>query len=749
MFRKSAVAAALFFISVSPDTYALGLGDINMQSALNQPMAAVINLTSAAGTDLSEIKVTLASREAHQRAGLSRARILSDFRFKLDTGSNGQPVVRITSHDAIHEPFLEFMLQLEWSNGRLLRQYTVLVDPPVTIPAAAAVPVAPVARAPAPAPATTNAAPRPTAAPPATTSPARSVTVPEAAPVADSYGPIRRSDTLWGIAKQLRPDESITMDQMMLALQRANPQAFMGDNINRMKAGVTLKVPERSDIVSMSPREATAETRRQYAEWKAPREVARQEQPAAEPVVDTTTEAAAEAVAETSPEEATTAAAEPAPEADVAVTTEAHLQLVAPEDVAVEGAATAGDPGTAVASPDDASTLSQQLALVSEEAEANRAQSQELQSRVDELEQQIVTMKRLLELKNEELASMQQARSESAVEAEPAAEPEAAVVADADRNAATEEPRGIVNRLMDNPVLAGLGVLVAIVLGGILWVSTRQKNKHGLFDDEMTFNDQLAQGEDTGKAEPVVPVMTDIGEYKEPAPEPPAVSNQQEQPAGDPLTEADVYLAYGRIQQAEDVLQAALQNNPEDNTLRSKLLQVYHQAGNAAAFDSLASDFRGSVSGDDDEWLKIAAMGYELSPGNALYGAAGDAESATEFDMDLSGMEDLLEDVSLAENQPDMKDQHEDVTLTEDELPESIEFNLDDIVNETVNIDELEDESEGLLDSSDEVTTKLDLARAYIDMGDPEGARSILSEVMEEGSDDQKREADTIISQLA
>jgi pilus assembly protein FimV len=539
------------------------------------------------------------------------------------------------------------------------------------------------------------------------------------------------------------------MDQMMLALQRANPHAFMGDNINRMKAGVTLKVPERSDIVSMTPREATAETRRQYAEWKAPREVARQEQPAAEPVVDTTTEAAAEAVAETSPEEATTAAAEPATEADVAVTTEAHLQLVAPEDVAVEGAATAGDPGTAVASPDDASTLSQQLALVSEEAEANRAQSQELQSRVDELEQQIVTMKRLLELKNEELASMQQARSESAVEPEPAAEPEAEVVADVDGNAATEEPRGIVNRLMDNPVLAGLGVLVAIVLGGILWVSTRQKNNHGLFDDEMTFNDQLAQDEDTGKAEPVVPVVTDIGEYTEPAPEPPAVSNQQEQAAGDPLTEADVYLAYGRIQQAEDVLQAALQNNPEDNTLRSKLLQVYHQAGNAAAFDSLASDFRGSVSGDDDEWLKIAAMGYELSPGNALYGAAGDAESATEFDMDLSGMEDLLEDVSLAENEPDMKDQLEDVSLTENELPESIEFNLDDIGNETVKIDELEDESEGLLDSSDEVTTKLDLARAYIDMGDPEGARSILSEVMQEGSDDQKREADTIISQLA
>ena len=119
--------------------------------------------------------------------------------------------MRLTSHDAIHEPFIEFMLQLEWPNGRMLRQYTVLVDPPVTIAATPAVTAAPVVRAAAPAPApVTYETPPPATTRPATTSPARSVTVPAAAPVADSYGPIRRSDTLWGIAKQLRPDESIS-----------------------------------------------------------------------------------------------------------------------------------------------------------------------------------------------------------------------------------------------------------------------------------------------------------------------------------------------------------------------------------------------------------------------------------------------------------------------------------------------------------------------------------------------------------
>jgi pilus assembly protein FimV len=148
MFKKSAVAAALLLVSVASKSFALGLGEIDMQSALNQPMRAVIELTSAAGTDLSQVKVSIASTEAHQRAGLTRSRILSKFRFKVEQDNRGQAVIRISSTDTIHEPFLEFMLELSWSNGRLMRQYTVLVDPPLTMPAAPAIPATPVSSAP-------------------------------------------------------------------------------------------------------------------------------------------------------------------------------------------------------------------------------------------------------------------------------------------------------------------------------------------------------------------------------------------------------------------------------------------------------------------------------------------------------------------------------------------------------------------------------------------------------------------------
>ena len=735
MLRKSAVAAALYFITASPHSYALGLGDIDMQSALNQPMAAVIDLTSAAGTDLSTLKVSLASKQDHARLGLSRNALLGDFKFRVERGSNGKAVIRVSSASAVREPFLEFLLQLEWPKGRLLRQYTVLVDPPVTMPAMPAAPAAPVSRRAAPVTAAPVAAPvRQPARPAAIASPPRTVRVAPPAPAADSYGPIRRSQTLWDVAKRARPDEGVTMEQMMMALQRANPKAFMGNNINRLMAGVTLKIPERSEIVSMSPREAKAETDRQNAEWKA----------------------RGSAVAEAVPQ---TAEAEPAAEttgiapqaAETVVATETRLQLTAPEDDAVEGAAMPGDPEAATdASTGDAS-MSQQLALATEEAEAGRAQAAELRSRVDDLEKQIQTMKRLLELKDDELASLQQLNTEvtetetiaMAEEASPPATEEAgsdAAPAAADTSA-TQGAREIINRLMDNPVLAGLGALVAIVLGGILWASTRRKNNQGLFDDEMTFQDHIegtAEGDSAGTA-PAFEVNEHVRHE-------PAEETMHDSGSGDPLTEADVYLAYGRVQQAEDVLQAALQHHPDDDAIRLKLLEVYHDAGNVAAFNSMAGDFRETVTEDDSRWIRVAELGHALAPDNELYLAATpDPGGGLDFDVDLSGLEDLgggqpPEELSIK----DIPEQRDVVAAT----PGEVEFNLDESLSGDVVFDE-EDNAEGLLENSDEVTTKLDLARAYIDMGDPDGAHSILKEVIEEGSDEQIHEAEAIISQLA
>jgi pilus assembly protein FimV len=741
MFRKTAVAAALLFITVSSNSFALGLGDIDMQSALNQPFRANITLTSPGGTDLSQVKVSIAPAEAHQRAGLSRPRILANFRFKVEQDSRGKAVIRVTSTEAIHEPFIEFMLELTWPNGRLMRQYTVLVDPPLTMPAAPAIPAAPLSGTPRALPVAEEPVrrPRPSSAP---TSSARAPVTSSVEQSASSYGPVKRDETLWTIAKRVRPDNAISMEQMMIALQRANPSAFLNNNINNLKAGATLTIPSREEITSISARDARTEAGRQYQAWKQGE--------------TGTPDAAAE--------ESATAAVKPvetAPE----VTTESRLQLTPPEDGVSQGAATAGDPQAGDVET-GSSNVEQQLALAAETAEANRAQSEELQSRVTELEDQLATMKRLLELKSDQLASIQNKQATAEAEAEAEDTTSAAKVEEpAEENAAeatahesvvpavepasskkTLEFGSIVNKLMDNPILAGLGVLVAMLLGGFIWASTRRKENHSIFDDEMTLEKRLEVEKPPRESKPK-PAVAVSEAFQEPV----HGSNQHDSDEGDPLTEADVYLAYGRIQQAEDVLQAALEKTPDDSALRLKLLEVYHAGGNANAFDREASDFRDTVTEEDPVWLRVATMGYELSPKNELYKSHAAGINNLDFDMDLTGMDDL-DDQETPEKTDTSDDLVLDIEANESTVatsPENIEFNLDDLDTTEVTYDDEEDDAEGLLDASDEVSTKLDLARAYLDMGDPEGARSILDEVMEEGNETQKDEAVKLIAELA
>ena len=726
MHRLPVAAAALLLLTTSAYLHALGLGEIDMQSALNQPMNAAIELTSSASTDLSTVSVTLASQAAHQRIGLSRSRILNDFDFTVEEDPGGNAIVRVTSRNAVQEPFLEFLLELSWPNGRLLREYTVLVDPPITMAATPAKPVTPVSSAPATAATSTPQPQYRTSQPaPAVT---RTYKVSDASS-ADSYGPIRRNETLWSIAEQLRPGRDISTHQMMLALQRKNPQAFAGNNINNLKAGVTLAVPTRAEIEAVTASAAFAETVRQYAEWN---EGMQAEDPAAGSL-----EALPTAAATTD-------------------STESRLQLVAPDLEAVEGAAAPGDPMESEGEAGSSAALDQQLAMANEEAATSKAQADEYQSQVTQLEEQVETMKRLLELKDAELASIQQRLAsdapeetvsadsalaedtqaadvvaetvatepeteESPLQEELLVEDEIVVAAEQDSG-----PRDIVSTLMDNPLLAGLGALVALLVGGVVWTSLRRKNKSGLFDDELTLEKQMQLRSETA-GQKQAPQPLDVEEQA------PDIEHQVVQGTGeegDPITEADVYLAYGRIQQAEDVLQAALAASPDDNAIRLKLLEVYHAAGNASAFDREASDLRNGVTEEDAVWMQVASMGYAMSPDNNLYRAAADhsADVAREIDMDTL-TEQPVEDAPLDEG------------VSANELPESIEFTLEDA--------EEEDVSEGMLDISDEVTTKLDLARAYLDMGDPEGARSILGEVMEEGNDEQKNEAEALISKLA
>lgn len=701
MFRKLASTAVLL-IFTSPTLHALGLGEIEMQSALNQPMQAVIELTSSAGIGLSEIKVSAASLEAYQRAGLTKSAVLSDFRFSVEKGSGNNAVVRVSSTESIREPFIEFLLELQWSKGRLLRQYTVLVDPPVIMPAAAPpVPIAAQSRTETATPARTQpAVPAATTMAPSTPSGTTSGT--------NQYGPVQRSDTLWGIAERVRTDSSVTIYQVMQALLRSNPDAFYGNNVNRMKAGVTLELPALEDIRAMSATEALAEFSRQYNDWlseKSPASPLVSAAPLEQPGID---QGASDP----------TAVHQDPSAANSESSSEARLSLVAPEGDSVEVIAVPGDANQTGMETVEAGSIDQQLALATEEAEASRAQSTELQSRVNELEQQIDTMKRLLELKDHALAQMQnQSVQAEGADSERSDGSQAEQQESADslvtptpvlQNTAQDS---ILTGLMGNPLLAGGLVLAAMLLGGVLWATNRQRNHAGIFDDEASLEKIMAQQGDALRNPAPSVNIREPGERNDLL----SATNHD----GDPLTEADVYLAYGRVQQAEDLLCAALKEHPGNDALHLKLLEVYHASGNVAAFEKAASDYRDGVTEDDERWLKVASMGITLAPQNELYRAARTG-------MGLSGLSAIT-----GQHKPS------------GELPDVLEFNLDEY-----SID-LEDEQDGVLAADDEVTTKLDLARAYIDMDDRESARNILDEVIEEGNSDQKQEAESIIAKLA
>ena len=718
MFRKSVIATSLLLLAVSTRIFALGLGEIDVRSALNEPFNAVVSLTSGTEEQLQTLKVSIASREAFSRAGIARPVILSEFKFSVERTETGAPVIRISTKAPIREPFLDFLLEAAWPSGRLLRQYTVLIDPPLTMPVARpALVTAPVTPSP-------KRATAPVRQPAPVTAPATAA-APVATSSSNSYGPIRRNETLWTIAKRVRPGSDISVEQMMLALQRTNPGAFINNNINNLRRDAVLRVPQRDEILSMSVADANRETRQQHDEW--------QSKPAAP---------------ETEPEVAAAPAAEPA--------TEARLQLVAPEDDLATGDAVPGSPDSAADSGEGSSNLRQELALANEEAEAGRAQSEELKTRVSKLEEQLAGMQRLLELKDEQLASIQAGLAATAetdaVEGDEAVTDESATndeAADAgsdseaataatvtDEPDATGQPLGLVDRMMNNPVLTGLGVLVAMVLGGIFWNSTRQRKQTGLFSDEPTMESQLAEA--AAEPKPLKQKVSDHAMLTDLA------APDAEDGITDPVKEADIFLAYGRVQQAEDVVMDGLEKDPKNMDLKLKLLEVYHAAGNTEAFNLHAQNFRNLVTEDDSNWQSIAIMGYEMAPDNPLYKAVGnDAASGNgvDFDMDLSGMDNTRNEAAPAGEALGVDYAESDGG--QNTLPDSLEFNLDELG------DNEEDASEGLLDSTDEVSTKLDLARAYIDMGDPDGARSILEEVLNEGNDEQKSEAELLFAKLA
>ncbi len=306
---------------------------------------------------------SLASPEEFSKAGVDRLYYLTDLKFTPVVKPNGKSVIRVTSSKPVQEPYLNFLVQVLWPNGRLLREYTVLLDPPLYSPqAAASAPQAPVS------------APRATGAPRAPQAPAPVRTTAPAG--SDTYRTVS-NDTLWEIAQRNRTDR-VSVPQAMLAFQELNPGAFVDGNINRLKSGQVLRIPTEQQMLERSPREALSQVQAQNQSWRGSRN------PAAGSAGARQLDATQRNAAGSAPSK---------------VDATDNLRLVSGEGKASKGADKGGK--------GDSKAIADTLAVTKESLDSTRRENEELQSRMQDLQSQLDKLQKLIQLKDAQLAKLQ------------------------------------------------------------------------------------------------------------------------------------------------------------------------------------------------------------------------------------------------------------------------------------------------------------------------------------------------------
>lgn len=884
--RNLSKTLAVLSLLAPASAQSLGIGDIKLHSALNQNLNAEIALILSPGEKASDIKVNLAPPDKFDEAGVPWNYFLSKIKFEPVVRPNGTVVIKLSSREALKEPFLGLLLEVSWPKGSLYREFSVLVDPPEAYEQA----TIPVVTLP------NRNEPEQEFAPPreTVTRPVQKKT--RSYKVTGSYGPIRRNDTLWNIAERASSRQSgVSVEQMMIAIYQENPNAFFKENINALQAGKTLKIPKREAVLKLSRKQALAEYDRHVAAWKNRTDLAPLE-----------TEAPRESAAE-----------------DTKVT-DNQLTLAAPSEASVTE--------NAVITPGQ-----EQATSVTKTADATRGTSKStdnntvthpgdtpegdaLQNKMLALQKQLANMQEQLALKDQQLAALQN-QSETQPTSQPAAQPAAPVSTQpseqtppviaqqipAQSAPALVQPAPEVAQLTPvepakpaiepAPVLKpkpvpvpevqpsyyitagsiGLGILS--VLGWLWW---RKRKVDAKTDTASMFAPSTIYKPD-GMDVSAIPVSASamdgghvysvdpVGESSFLSEFTPSDFDAFDTDQGeiDPISEADVYLAYGRYQQAEELMRQAIVEQPDRDACKLKLLEIFYANENKKAFETYANELAAAGKKSDTAfWEKVIEMGQEICPDSTLFlsevnpfTGKDDAEEENSFvnlakkeenkpaDFDISdamGFEgasfnELLKDNLISESTEEVvgapdydlssiefEDRSEsdggqknnqtiefdldslstftkgsDSDRFNDESPEklikpdevdngydleSFDFDVDGENPEIAKLDNLDltdtkgkDNSLGSYSLSDDISfdfdlsgtkegqgskqndvsnvsdltdmdefeTKLDLARAYLDMGDDESAKEILEGVLENGSEEQKKIAQKIVDNLA
>ncbi len=658
---------------LTSEVWAIGLGDIRLDSALNEPLRAEIALLSASPEELAGLDVSLASSDVFERYGIDRPYYLQELEFNIVRGGVDGSTVQIRSRSPMTEPFLTFLVEANWSSGRLLREYTVLLDPPTYTPPAVQQPrsvAAPERTAPSDSgrieqpeqretvtPSVREPAPEPA---PERVSPPRSETLdtPYATTPGDSMT-VARGETLWAIASRVRPDSRLTMNQTMVAIYEANRDAF-GGNINLLRAGATLRIPSADEILQIGSGQALSEVRRQNEIWgigaasagdTATRPsltlVPPDEEPAAADYDDTPAEQPLTREQEIENRIAELEAEDLRDQPSLIQIRDNELAALRQELAELRGEvyeppATVDDVATDETAADDAATDEAAIddSIADDGAEDTDAATAD-DAAVDDAAE----------------AAADDATTDDSTADEPDVDRTTVVRTRAD----TEE--GLLDKIIGfatglwGKVIAG--VVVALAL--LLWLLRRRSA-----DDDsdrpwetLDADDLQAEGLSSTQTiqapvadEAIVVVEQDSGVHAvDPVIEPtvetpmPPMADGEGQFGSledtfssdtavnldqtDPIAEADFHMAYGLYDQAADLINGALESNPTDRSLISKLCEIYFVWGNRDAFIDAAANLK-SVVGDDggSEWNKIVIMGQQIAADHELF-AGADVAGAT------------------------------------------------------------------------------------------------------------------------
>jgi pilus assembly protein FimV len=612
--QVSKLTKALAVVSLLAPATALPLsiGDIALHSALNQRLRADVRLQLVGGENPGDVMVRLAAPEKFDQAGIPWNYFLSQLQFKSVVEADGSVTVKISSKEVLTEPFLNFLLEVSWPQGSQYREFTLLVDPPSDVAEPRLAKAASAADA---SDAMVDSA--------IANRRARSAAAASASLATDGeYGPTQPSDTLWSIATLIADERGLPVRELLNALYQANPGAFNRGDKDSLKSGVILKIPTAAALQTAAAKSSIPQSRAEKTSKKV-------------------------------------AAAAPA----------SRLELLAPTEASANAAASRSQAASAA------------TAVVGQAGSADKAV--DMQAQVNKLQQELTMMQQLLALKDQQLAALQ--APDKAAAAVPAVAPIAQPVVESAPQAAapvaapamppsapapavTPEPKPA--PVVSAPAVAaapavddsdnyytwvaGIGFSVLGVLG---WLQWRKRRIDAMSDaDSMFASASQIRMPDADTSQPLVMpeqdstmafelgAMGDSSFISEFSPSDLDMFDSQQNEV-DPLAEADVYLAYGRYKQSEELIRVAISDHPHRDDYKLKLLEVLAAADDQTGFiDYCRSLAQAGMRDDFIFWDKVVELATELLPDLTAFNDAVAVSAIAEPPAAAVAVPDTLDD---------------------------------------------------------------------------------------------------------